>query len=169
MTTNHASPSTAADNFALHPAGLRSEGQPPSASDLTSFEERLRAAAAAEGQQPSSEIDLETLDDATITRLLSGLDGTPEINQGGLVQETEEARPSSDRDPLAGAFAGMFDGGLPGEFFEIRIPPIITAYRRGGEMAVQDHVRSLGMPDDVVAQVLADLPMLLEQVDIPEE
>lgn len=169
MTTNHASTSTATDNAAPPPARFQREGRVPSGGDLTSLEERLRAAAAAEGQQPSSEIDLETLDDATITRLLSGLDATPEINPGGQVQKPETARPGNDRDPLTGGFADLFDGGLPGEFFEIRIPPIITAYRRGGEMAVQDHVRSLGMPDDVVAQVLADLPMLLEQVDIPEE
>lgn len=56
-------------------------------------------------------------------------------------------------------------GGVPGEFFELRLPLIIDAYRRGGEDAVREHVRSQGMPEEVVEQVIRDLPMLLSEAD----
>lgn len=109
----------------------------------------------------TSDGDFDALDDGAITQLMAGMETALERYAEGATDDVLGA----DMLALLEEAGDAEHGGVPGEFIELRLPPIIAAYREGGEPAVREHVRSLGMAEEVVQQVIMDLPMLLEQAD----
>lgn len=127
--------------------------------------------------------DTDNLNDSDIDKLMSGLAQAGDLDRHPV---RVDASPMLAAAPpnLPGATDALADdeltaqilttleeaskseyGGVPGEFFELRLPLILAAYHSSGEAGVRAHVESLGMPPEVVEQVILDLPMLLKEAE----